>query len=549
MREIISLHIGQAGLQIGNSLWELFCLEHSIQPDGTVPTDRILEGLNSNIDSLFSLSQYGRYVPRAIFFDEDPTTINAIKNGPSRGLFNRSYIHQCQVESGGCWARSFGTIMNKEGEEKIADKIRKQVESCDGLQGIMLYHSIGGGFGGGFTSKILDLLSSDLEKVTKATVSVLSSNHSLQSSLLEPYNSILTLKYLKEKADMSIMLENQALYKVANQQLDIDNPNFSTINRMIAQLISSVTQSSRFNGSKFVDLIEMRMNVVPDPDFQFLHASYAPFINIDKQNTELTNLQQITNSLFDERSSFINCDHKNVKYLAANLFFRGDCPWGEVKGVVESIKQSPNIKFAEFAVPTYQIAISDKAPVPFPYSEQGRSNKAVCMIANSSAIETPLFRIKRNARRQYSKRSHVHWLVGEGREEGEISEALEIVQSFLKNYKEANYENPDKDYCTRVQHGTDYIRQFVYTCDCLDVEGYIKNGIEKGEDMEGKYLGVCVQCAKKCHVGHNLKVKGIENEFFCDCGLENCKVKCQCQKEEAQGQEEQQQQQQEQEKN
>ena len=28
MREIISLHVGQAGVQVGNACWELFCLEH-----------------------------------------------------------------------------------------------------------------------------------------------------------------------------------------------------------------------------------------------------------------------------------------------------------------------------------------------------------------------------------------------------------------------------------------------------------------------------------------------------------------------------------------
>lgn len=31
-REVISLHIGQAGVQIGNACWELYCLEHAIQP-------------------------------------------------------------------------------------------------------------------------------------------------------------------------------------------------------------------------------------------------------------------------------------------------------------------------------------------------------------------------------------------------------------------------------------------------------------------------------------------------------------------------------------
>ena len=34
MRECISIHIGQGGVQIGNACWELYCLEHGTQPDG-----------------------------------------------------------------------------------------------------------------------------------------------------------------------------------------------------------------------------------------------------------------------------------------------------------------------------------------------------------------------------------------------------------------------------------------------------------------------------------------------------------------------------------
>ena len=32
MREVISLHVGQAGVLVGGAVWELFCLEHGIQP-------------------------------------------------------------------------------------------------------------------------------------------------------------------------------------------------------------------------------------------------------------------------------------------------------------------------------------------------------------------------------------------------------------------------------------------------------------------------------------------------------------------------------------
>ena len=39
-RECISIHVGQAGVQIGNACWELYCLEHGIQPDGRMSVDR-----------------------------------------------------------------------------------------------------------------------------------------------------------------------------------------------------------------------------------------------------------------------------------------------------------------------------------------------------------------------------------------------------------------------------------------------------------------------------------------------------------------------------
>lgn len=47
MREVISIHIGQAGIQVGNACWELYCLEHGIQP-GAFPTLPIplVRGLN-----------------------------------------------------------------------------------------------------------------------------------------------------------------------------------------------------------------------------------------------------------------------------------------------------------------------------------------------------------------------------------------------------------------------------------------------------------------------------------------------------------------------
>jgi tubulin alpha len=32
----------QAAVQIGNACWELYCLEHGIQPDGKMPSDNTI---------------------------------------------------------------------------------------------------------------------------------------------------------------------------------------------------------------------------------------------------------------------------------------------------------------------------------------------------------------------------------------------------------------------------------------------------------------------------------------------------------------------------
>merc|ERR1739838_517321 len=54
MRECICIHVGQAGIQIGNACWELFCLEHGIQPDGQMPSDKTIGGGDDAFNTFFS---------------------------------------------------------------------------------------------------------------------------------------------------------------------------------------------------------------------------------------------------------------------------------------------------------------------------------------------------------------------------------------------------------------------------------------------------------------------------------------------------------------
>lgn len=74
-RECISIHVGQAGVQIGNACWELYCLEHGMQPDGHMPTDQTTSGGDQSFNTFFSETGAGKRVPRAVFVDLEPTVV------------------------------------------------------------------------------------------------------------------------------------------------------------------------------------------------------------------------------------------------------------------------------------------------------------------------------------------------------------------------------------------------------------------------------------------------------------------------------------------
>uniref|UniRef100_A0A8P0NY80 Tubulin alpha 1c n=1 Tax=Canis lupus familiaris TaxID=9615 RepID=A0A8P0NY80_CANLF len=78
MRECISIHVGQAGVQIGNACWELYCLEHGIQPDGQMPSDKTIGGGDDSFNTFFSETGAGKHVPRAVFVDLEPTVIGEL---------------------------------------------------------------------------------------------------------------------------------------------------------------------------------------------------------------------------------------------------------------------------------------------------------------------------------------------------------------------------------------------------------------------------------------------------------------------------------------
>ncbi|KFV52767.1 hypothetical protein N328_07716, partial [Gavia stellata] len=264
-RECISIHIGQAGVQMGNACWELYCLEHGIQADGTIPGPKQVkpvepksEQVDSSFETFFCETASGKHVPRAVFIDLEPTVIDEIRTGTYHALFHPEQLISGKEDAANNYARGHYTI-GKEIIDTVLSRIRKMADQCSGLQGFLVFHSFGGGTGSGFTSLLMERLSVEYSKKSKLEFSVYPAPQ-VSTAVVEPYNSILTTHTTLEHSDCSFMVDNEA---ISNRTLAIERPTYPNLNRLIGQIVSSVTASLRFNGALNVDLIEFQTTMPP----------------------------------------------------------------------------------------------------------------------------------------------------------------------------------------------------------------------------------------------------------------------------------------------
>ncbi|CAI2731043.1 unnamed protein product [Schistosoma spindalis] len=434
MRECISLHIGQAGVQMGNACWELYCLEHNIQPNGYIITNDINHKIDGAFNTFFMEINSGKHVPRAIFIDLESNVIDVIRYGIYKELFHPEQLITGKEDAANNYARGHYTV-GKEIIDLVLERIRKSTEQCNGLQGFLIFHSFGGGTGSGFTSLLMERLSVEYGKRSKLQFAIYPAPQ-IATAIVEPYNSILTTHTTLEHSDCAFMVDNEAIYDICKKNLGIGHPTYTNLNRLIAQIVSSITASLRFDGALNVDLTEFQTNLVPYPRIHFPLATYAPIISSDKAYHEQLTVSEITNSCFEYGNQMVKCDPRIGKYMACCLLYRGDVVPKDVNVAIANIKTKKSIQFVDWCPTGFKVGINYQPPTNVPNGDLAKIQRAVCMLSNTTAISEAWARLDRKFDLMYSKRAFVHWYVGEGMEEGEFTEAREDTATLEKDYEE-----------------------------------------------------------------------------------------------------------------
>ncbi|KAL8290434.1 hypothetical protein RQP46_002692 [Phenoliferia psychrophenolica] len=378
---------------LGSEFWGQLCTEHGISRDGTLE-EWATDG-GDRKDVFFYQADDEHYIPRAIMVDLEPRVVNKIMTGPYGKIFNNENIF-VDKEGGGAgnnWAK--GHAAGDRVYEEVMEMVDREAEGSESLEGFMLLHSIAGGTGSGLGSYLLERLNDRYPKKIIQTYSVFpdSSNSDV---VVQPYNSLLTLKRLANHADAVVVLDNQALSRICQERLHgSGGDEFRQENQLVSTVMAASTQTLRYPGYMNNDLVGMIASLIPTPRCHFLMTSYTPFTSdkIDQaKSVRKTTVLDVMRRLLQPKNRMVSTPttvaNRAACYISILNIIQGDVDPTDVHKSLVRIRERGLASFIPWGPASIQVALTKQSPyVQTPHRVSG------LMLANHTSIASMFKRI------------------------------------------------------------------------------------------------------------------------------------------------------------
>ncbi|KAJ3107368.1 gamma-tubulin [Phlyctochytrium planicorne] len=421
--------------------WSQLCAEHGISPDGILqehamnPSDPTIGG--DRKDVFFYQADDEHYIPRSILLDLEPRVINNILQSPYANLYNPENIFLSKDGGGAGNNWAFGYASGEKIAEEVAEMLDREADGSDSLEGFMLLHSIAGGTGSGLGSWILEYLGDRYPKKLVQTYSVFPNSEETSDVVVQPYNSMLSMKRLTLDADSVVVLDNAALGRIAADRLHVQNPTFTQTNQLVSTVMSASTTTLRYPSFMNNDLVGLISSLIPTPRCHFLQTSYTPFTGDQVEQAKSvrkTTVLDVMRRLLQPKNRMVSTNPtKKSCYISILNIIQGEVDPTDVHKSLLRIRERKLAQFIPWGPASIQVALSRKSPyIQTPHRVSG------LMLANHTSIAS-LF--KRTCD-QYDRLRKRNAFLDQYRKEAMFADSLEEFDSSREVVRDliAEYE-------------------------------------------------------------------------------------------------------------
>jgi len=446
VREILSINVGQAGCQLGHVVWKQYNAEHEVKPETPWKYANPNSDVMIKAKTFYDVSGDNNMIPRNLFIDLEASCVQQIKKSALGKQFNDEYTISGKEDAANNFARGHYTV-GKEKMDGITEKVNRIVEACDNLQGFLMCHAVGGGTGSGLGMLILERLAVDYRKKSKIGFEIYPAP-SISTCIVEPYNGLLSTHWLLDHTEVSLVLDNEALYDICGKELKLKKITYDHLNKVSAKSISCMTSALRFEGDLNVDMNEFQTNLVPFPRLHFMTSSYAPLTQMGKDISD-NSVWELLDTAFMSKNfnvKYTDFDATEDKYMAISVNFRGAVTSKEANSNIQKLKKNQKVSFVEWMPTGFKVGLNKVTCAEVTDDVVKYSKRTCAMIGNNVAVNRVFVdRLSKKYDMMYSQRAYVHWYVGEGMEEGEFSEAREDLGFLEKDYLDVITEQASDD--------------------------------------------------------------------------------------------------------
>ncbi|XP_070762418.1 tubulin delta chain isoform X2 [Enoplosus armatus] len=384
---IVTVQLGQCGNQVGHELFDIICSDAREGQRKAYST--------ASCERFFHQTTRGDLVARAVLVDMEPKVINqsisrAAKSG--RWRYGESSHFSQKQGSGNNWANGF-CVHGPRHREVVEELVRREVERCDRLAGLMAMMSVAGGTGSGVGTYVTQCLRDIYPK--SFIINHLTWPYGTGEVIVQNYNSVLTLAHLYQLSDAILVHENDTAHRICSQLLNIKHISFSDVNRVIAHQLGSVLQPALTADSHGVysrNPLGIDWQVRPPAGSGGTRSLTGPSFN-----TSLANL----------------------------LILRGKDVYSAETGGFEDAALYTSWLSSQEAFSLW------KSPVSF-----NKYEKSATLVSNSQALLRPLDNMVGKAWNMFASRAYIHQYVKFGISEEDFLDSFTSLEQVISSYSQ-----------------------------------------------------------------------------------------------------------------